>query len=69
MYSHHIYSTILDYSHMYVFILTCPPYTQAHPAGAVVVSSGSAVATRANSGPVSGVGNVGIRRAEIKQGR
>ena len=54
---------------MYVFILTCPPYTQAHPAGAVVVSSGSAVATRANSGPVSGVGNVGIRRAEIKQGR
>lgn len=44
------------------------PPAPAHPAGAVVVSSGSAVATRANSGPVSGVGNVGIRRAEIKQG-
>lgn len=36
--------------------------------GAVVPSGGSAVATRSNSGPISGVGNVGIKRAEIKQG-
>jgi syntenin-1 len=34
----------------------------------VVVSGGNAVATRANSGPVSGLANVGIRRAEIKHG-
>jgi syntenin-1 len=40
----------------------------APTSGAVVASSGTAVATRANSGPVSGVANVGIRRAEIKQG-
>lgn len=40
----------------------------AASAGALVPSGGSAVATRSNSGPVSGAGNVGIRRAEIKQG-
>ena len=34
----------------------------------MVVSSGTAVATKSNSGPVTGVANVGIRRAEIKQG-
>jgi syntenin-1 len=34
----------------------------------VVASSGTAVATKSNSGPVTGVANVGIRRAEIKQG-
>ena len=27
------------------------------------------MATRENSGPVSGIANVGIRRAEIKQGK
>ena len=36
--------------------------------GAVVPSAGTAVATRENSGPVTGIANVGIRRAEIKQG-
>lgn len=36
-------------------------------AGAVVAANTS-VATRSNSGPVSGLANVGIRRAEIKQG-
>lgn len=36
-------------------------------AGAVVAANTS-VATRSNSGAVSGVANVGIRRAEIKQG-
>jgi syntenin-1 len=41
---------------------------QAPTSGAVVVSGGNAVATRANSGPVSGLANVGIRRAEIKHG-
>lgn len=35
------------------------------PAGAVVVSSTAAP----TSGPVSGVANVGIRRAQIKQGQ
>lgn len=40
-----------------------PPPT----AGAVVATS-RAVATTSNSGAVSGVANVGIRRAEIKQG-
>ena len=42
---------------------------QAPTSGAVVVSGGNAVATRANSGPVSGLANVGIRRAEIKHGK
>ena len=40
----------------------------ASSGGAVVASSGTAVATKSNSGPVSGIANVGIRRAEIKQG-
>ena len=44
-------------------------YAQAPTSGAVVVSGGNAVATRANSGPVTGLANVGIRRAEIKQGK
>ena len=44
-------------------------YVQAPTSGAVVVSGGNAVATRANSGPVTGLANVGIRRAEIKQGK
>lgn len=38
------------------------------PGGAVVPSGGSAVAKPSNSGAVTGVANVGIRRAEIKQG-
>ena len=42
--------------------------TQPSPASGAVVAASSSVATRANSGPVSGVANVGIRRAEIKQG-
>ena len=40
-----------------------PATTQA------VVPKSTAVATTANSGPLSGVANVGIRRAEIKHGR
>lgn len=40
----------------------------APTSGAVVPSAGTAVATPSNSGAVSGVANVGIRRAEIKQG-
>ena len=44
-------------------------YAQAPTSGAVVVSGGNAVVTRANSGPVTGLANVGIRRAEIKQGK
>ena len=45
-----------------------PPQTAATQSQAVVPSAGTAVATRANSGVVSGIANVGIRRAEIKQG-
>ena len=48
-----------------VLLNTQPPGTS----GAVVASTGMAVATRENSGPVSGMANVGIRRAEIKQGK
>lgn len=40
----------------------------APQATAVVPVAGTAVATRSNSGAVTGVANVGIRRAEIKQG-
>lgn len=46
-----------------------PAAASAPPqAGAVVPSTGMSVATRSNSGAVSGIANVGIRRAEIKQG-
>lgn len=37
-------------------------------ATAVVPVAGAAITTRSNSGAVTGVANVGIRRAEIKQG-
>jgi len=44
------------------------PTAPGPQAGAVVPAAGTAVATRSNSGAVSGIANVGIRRAEIKQG-
>ncbi|KAL5456897.1 hypothetical protein EMCRGX_G034124 [Ephydatia muelleri] len=40
----------------------------APQATAVVPAAGTALATRSNSGAVTGVANVGVRRAEIKQG-
>lgn len=50
--------------------LNLVPYraTAAAASQAVVPSAGTTVATKSNSGPVSGLANVGIRRAEIKQG-
>lgn len=45
------------------------PQTTTSTAGAVVASRGTAVAKPSNTGAVSGVANVGIRRAEIKQGK
>ena len=52
----------------YALFLQPPPQAGAMvpaPSGAVVVSSAAAP----TSGPVSGVANVGIRRAQIKQGQ
>ena len=49
--------------------LTHPTHpTQPSTGGAVVPSRGMAVAKPSNTGAVSGVANIGIRRAEIKQG-
>lgn len=59
-----LYPSLEDYMGLALTHYRPPP----GPSGAVVPSAGTAVATRENSGPVSGMANVGIRRAEIKQG-
>ncbi|XP_064382643.1 syntenin-1-like [Halichondria panicea] len=61
-----LYPSLEDYMGLELSRYAPPP--RHGPGGAVVPSAGTAVATRENSGPVTGIANVGIRRAEIKQG-